>query len=55
MLPSEFKGKWEQMVKENLPNAFLSLCEYPQLLVYAVQGSCLYVQRKLEQIIKVKT
>jgi hypothetical protein len=55
MLPSEFKSKWEQMVKETLPNAFLSLCEHPLLMVYAVQSSCLFVHAKVRRMIDTKT
>ena len=33
MLPSEFKSKYETMVKESLAGAFASLFENPKLLV----------------------
>ncbi len=54
MLPSEFKSKWESMVKESMSSAFIALFEYPILLLEAIQLSSIFIQNWLSKSIKSK-
>lgn len=55
MLPSEFKAKFEQMVKESLPSAFATIFDRPKLLVQVVQSTCLLLHQKIKQALEEKT
>lgn len=55
MLPSEFKLKYENMVKESLPSAFGFLFDQPKTLVKVVQNSCLYLEKTIREELNSKT
>lgn len=55
MLPSEFKVKWEGMIKETMPSAFISLFEFPLLSVYAIQGLAMQVLKSVKECLLGKT
>lgn len=37
MLPSEFKSRWESLVKDMIPNVFVNFLEIPFLFLNIVQ------------------
>ncbi|CAD8165273.1 unnamed protein product [Paramecium octaurelia] len=55
MLPSEFKLKYENMVKETLPSAFGYLFDQPKVLVQVVQQSCLFLEQVIRDELNNKT
>ncbi len=47
MLPSEFKVKWENLLKETLPNVFVNFLESPFIFTNVVQEVYLGVHEQV--------
>ena len=52
MLPSEFKSKWENFVKDMIPNVFVNFLENPFILMNLVQDFYLIIYAKAAANIK---